>query len=67
MKLEGLDVDYKGVQFEPIPQLLEICIECGKPADKTQRKTSSSDRVVVGASDIYKARCRKCHNIPQQE
>jgi thymidine kinase len=70
----GLDQDYKGFPFEPMPQLLAIaeyisktlaiCVVCGNPADKTQRKTYSSDRVVVGASDIYEARCRNCHNIP---
>ena len=73
----GLDQDYKGVPFEPMPQLLAIaeyitktlaiCVVCGNPADKTQRKTYSSERVVVGASDIYEARCRKCHFIPEEE
>lgn len=72
----GLDQDYKGIPFEPMPQLLSIaeyitktlaiCVVCGNPADKTQRKTSSSDRVVVGASDIYEARCRNCHYIPKE-
>ncbi len=71
----GLDQDYRGVPFEPMPQLLAIaeyitktlaiCVECGNPADKTQRKTASSERVIVGASDIYEARCRKCHYIPK--
>lgn len=73
----GLDQDYKGVPFEPMPQLLAIaeyitktlaiCVVCGNPADKTQRKTYSSERVIVGASDIYEARCRKCHFIPEEE
>jgi thymidine kinase len=72
----GLDQDYKGIPFEPMPQLLAIaeyitktlaiCVVCGNPADKTQRKTSSEERVVVGASDIYEARCRKCHFIPNE-
>jgi thymidine kinase len=72
----GLDQDYKGVPFEPMPQLLAIaeyitktlaiCVECGNPADKTQRKTTSSERVVVGAADVYEARCRKCHYIPNE-
>ena len=72
----GLDQDYKGVPFEPMPQLLAIaeyitktlaiCVNCGNPADKTQRKTTSSERVVVGAADIYEARCRKCHYIPKE-
>ena len=73
----GLDQDYKGVPFEPIPHLLAvseyitktlaICVVCGNPADKTQRKTASSERVLVGAADSYEARCRKCHYIPQSE
>jgi len=72
----GLDQDYTGKPFEPIPQLLAIaeyitkqhaiCVVCGNPADKTQRKTSESERVVVGAADIYEARCRKCHYIPKE-
>ena len=72
----GLDQDYRGVPFEPMPQLLAIaeyitktlaiCVNCGNPADKTQRKTTSSERVVVGAADIYEARCRKCHYIPKE-
>ena len=73
----GLDQDYRGVPFEPMPQLLAIaeyitktlaiCVVCGNPADKTQRKTASSERVVVGASDIYEARCRRCHYIPKED
>src|SRR4030042_2993377 len=71
----GLDQDYTGKPFEPIPQLLAIaeyitkqhaiCVVCGNPADKTQRKTTESERVIVGAADIYEARCRKCHYIPK--
>jgi thymidine kinase len=71
----GLDQDYTGKPFEPMPQLLAIaeyitkqhaiCVVCGNPADKTQRKTSDSKRVIVGAADIYEARCRKCHYIPK--
>ena len=73
----GLDMDYRGVPFEPMPQILSvaeyitkslaICVECGNPADRTQRKTSSSERVIVGAADVYEARCRKCHYIPNEE
>jgi thymidine kinase len=72
----GLDQDHKGKPFEPIPQLLAIaeyitkqhaiCVVCGNPADKTQRKTSDPNRVVVGAAEIYEARCRKCHYIPEE-
>jgi thymidine kinase len=73
----GLDQDYRGVPFEPMPQLLSIaeyitktlaiCVVCGNPADKTQRKTHEAERVIVGASEIYEARCRKCHYIPKEE
>lgn len=73
----GLDQDYRGVPFEPIPHLLAIaeyitkqlaiCVVCGNPADKTQRKTTDPERVIVGAADIYEARCRKCHYIPKEE
>jgi thymidine kinase len=72
----GLDQDYRGIPFEPMPHLLAIaeyitktlaiCVVCGNPADKTQRKTKSPERVIVGAADIYEARCRKCHYIPDE-
>ena len=75
--VSGLDQDYTGKPFEPVPQLLAvaeyitkqhaICVVCGNPADKTQRKTSESERVIVGAADIYEARCRKCHYIPEEK
>lgn len=70
----GLDQDYRGKPFEPMPQLLAvaeyitktlaICVVCGNPADRTQRKTQQHDRVVVGAKDIYEARCRRCFVPP---
>ena len=72
----GLDQDYKSIPFEPMPQLLAIaeyitktlaiCVICGNPADRTQRKVISTERVLVGASDSYEARCRKCHSIPTE-
>ena len=75
--IAGLDMDYRGVPFEPMPNLLAvaeyitktlaICMKCGNPADRTQRKTKSKDRVLVGAADSYEARCRKCHYIPESE
>ncbi len=71
----GLDQDFRGKPFEPIPQLLAvaeyitktlaICMVCGNPADRTQRKTQSGERIVVGAKDIYEARCRKCFVPPK--
>ncbi|MGA3243563.1 MAG: thymidine kinase [Bacteroidota bacterium] len=70
----GLDQDYRGKPFEPVPQLLAvaeyitktlaICVVCGNPADRTQRKTHQADRVLVGAKDIYEARCRHCFEPP---
>ena len=69
----GLDQDYRGMPFEPVPQLLAvaeyitktlaICVVCGNPADRTQRITTQQERVVVGAKDVYEARCRKCHQV----
>ena len=66
----GLDQDYLGRPFEPMPQLLAIaeyitktlaiCVVCGDPANHTQRFVASSDRVLVGASGLYEARCRHC-------
>jgi thymidine kinase len=66
----GLDQDYLGRPFEPMPQLLAIaeyitktlaiCVVCGDPANHTQRLVASHDRVLVGASGLYEARCRHC-------
>ena len=66
----GLDQDYLGKPFEPMPQLLAIaeyitktlaiCVVCGEPANHTQRLVASSDRVLVGATGMYEARCRHC-------
>ncbi len=66
----GLDKDYRGEPFEPMPALLAIaeyitktlaiCMQCGRPANFSQRLTASKQRVVVGASDVYEARCRHC-------
>ena len=73
----GLDQDYRGKPFEPIPQLLAtaeyitktlaICIQCGNPASRTQRLSKDSERVVVGAADIYEARCRFCHQVQDED
>lgn len=66
----GLDQDYLGKPFDPMPQLLAIaefitkthaiCMVCGNPANHTQRLVVSGDRVLVGAQGVYEARCRKC-------
>jgi thymidine kinase len=68
----GLDQDYMGRPFEPMPQLLAIaevitktlavCMVCGAPANRSQRLSASESRVVIGAHDTYEARCRRCHH-----
>jgi thymidine kinase len=71
----GLDQDYRGEPFEPVPQLLAeaeyitktlaICVRCGAPASRTQRLSDESNRVVVGAQERYEARCRACFEPPK--
>ena len=68
--IAGLDQDYTGKPFEPMPQLLSvaefitkthaICVKCGSTANYSQRTVESEERVEVGADDKYEARCRKC-------
>lgn len=68
--IAGLDQDYTGRPFEPMPQLLSIaefitkthaiCVKCGNTANYSQRTSESTERVQVGAADKYEARCRKC-------
>ncbi len=73
----GLDMDYRGIPFEPIPQLLAmaeyitkiqaICVSCGNPATFTYRTSTDTSRVVVGAQNIYEARCRNCFEPPEEQ
>jgi thymidine kinase len=66
----GLDQDYLGKPFDPMPALMAeaeevtktraICVRCGAPASRTQRLVESRERVVVGAAGLYEARCRRC-------
>ncbi|MGH9700136.1 MAG: thymidine kinase [Candidatus Acidiferrales bacterium] len=66
----GLDTDFLGRPFEPMPRLLAvaeeitkllaICMHCGNPAVHTQRLFGSEDLIVVGAGGMYEARCRRC-------
>ncbi|MCK5147764.1 thymidine kinase [bacterium] len=75
--IAGLDMDFKNDPFEPIPQILAkaeyitktlaICVQCGRPASRTQRLTHSSERVLIGGQGVYEARCRKHHTIPQEQ
>jgi len=70
----GLDTDYRGEPFGPMPQLMceadyvdklrAICVNCGNPATYTQRKNKDRQRVVIGELDIYEARCRNCYEPP---
>lgn len=64
----GLDQDYLGQPFEPIPQVmavaeyvqktLAVCMVCGSPADRSQRLVRRDSQVLLGAKDTYEARCR---------
>jgi thymidine kinase len=77
--IAGLDTDYMGRPFAPVPDLLAlaetitktlaICMRCGNPAKHTQRLRGSDDLIVVGAAGMYEARCRRCFEpgIPKQE
>lgn len=69
----GLDQDYRGRPFEPMPQLLAIaeyitktlaiCVVCGNPANRSYRKKKRTGRVLVGGADLYEARCRRCFEL----
>jgi thymidine kinase len=76
----GLDMDFRGEPFGPMPVLMAeaeevsklqaICVVCGRPGSRTQRlidgKPASYDDpvIMVGASEVYEARCRHCHEVP---
>jgi thymidine kinase len=67
--IAGLDTDWQGKPFEPIPALMAIaenvtkqhavCVVCGAPASRTQRTAGGDTQVLVAASDAYEARCRE--------
>ncbi len=77
--IAGLDTDFMGRPFSPVPDLLAlaesitktlaICMRCGSPAKHTQRLVESEDLIVVGAAGMYEARCRRCFEpgVPRQE
>jgi len=78
----GLDMDFRAEPFGPIPRLLAIaeridklqaiCVVCGGPASRSQRLLDGEPAhyddpiVLVGASEVYEARCRGCHRVPRQ-
>ncbi len=77
----GLDQDFRGEPFGMIPVLMAlaenvekltaICMVCGQPATRTQRLVNGSPAhyhdpvVIVGAAEMYEARCREHHEVPQ--
>jgi thymidine kinase len=77
----GLDTDFRGEPFSCMPvmiakadkvdKLSAICMVCGEPATRTQRLIDGRPAhynepiVVVGASNMYEARCRRCHDVPR--
>jgi len=77
----GLDMDFRGLPFGPTPALMAtaeyvdklqaICMKCGNPANRTQRLVNgkparaSEPTILVGASEAYEARCRRCHEVPR--
>ncbi|MGQ9523128.1 MAG: thymidine kinase [Anaerolineae bacterium] len=75
----GLDLDFRGEPFGPMPQLMAraervdklqaICVVCGGPASRTQRLINGQPAayddpvIMVGADEVYQARCRGCHQV----
>ncbi len=67
----GLDMDFRGEPFDPMPRLWAgaeyvtkkqaVCVRCGEPASRSQRLSAHEQQVVVGAQGAYEARCRACH------
>jgi len=78
----GLDTDFRGEPFGPMPELMAkaevvdklhaICMVCGEPASRTQRLVNGQPAcyedpvVIVGASEMYEARCREHHQVPHR-
>lgn len=68
----GLDMDYKGKPFGPMPQLLAvadyitklhaICVKCGSIANISYRKVADNKQLLLGEKDVYEPRCRKCYH-----
>jgi thymidine kinase len=79
--IAGLDTDFRGEPFGPMPVMMAqaeivdklhaICMVCGEPATRTQRLVNGKPAhynepvVIVGASEMYEARCRKHHEVPR--
>ena len=81
--LAGIDMDFRGLPFGPMPTLLAvaeivdklqaICVCCGGPASRNQRLVNGqpalwdSPTIMVGGRETYEARCRHCHRVPRQD
>ena len=73
----GLDTDYLGKPFGPMPRLMAvaedvqkvhaICVKCGNLANHSHRLLKSDDLVVLGEKDIYEPLCRECYNKAMEE
>jgi len=81
--LAGIDMDFRGLPFGPMPALLAIaeivdklqaiCVVCGEPASRNQRLVNGrpalwdSPTIMVGGRESYEARCRYCHKVPRAD
>ncbi|MBC8262719.1 MAG: thymidine kinase [Anaerolineales bacterium] len=81
--IAGLDMDFRGEPFGPMPLLMAqaekidklqaICVVCGAPASRSQRLINGRPAfyddpiIMVGADEVYEARCRHCHQVPRKE
>lgn len=73
----GLDMDYRGKPFGPMPDLMAvaeyvtkvhaICVKCGDPANHSHRLSNSEKLVELGEKDIYEPLCRHCFDICKSE
>ncbi len=80
--IAGLDMDFRGEPFGPMPLLMAqaekmdklqaICVVCGAPASRSQRLINGRPAfyddpiIMVGADEVYEARCRHCHQVPRK-
>lgn len=72
----GLDMDFKGKPFGPMPALMSIaeqvtkvhavCVMCGSPASFSYRTVSNKSKILLGEKESYEPRCRICFNLPEQ-
>ena len=75
--IAGLDTDFMGKPFGPMPALMAvaediqkvhaICVKCGSPANHSHRLSKSNELVVLGETDIYEPLCRHCYNAAIKE